>query len=162
MQYLTLYRIPCRHPIQYPFPVQIGLCSISSPGRCPIPFPNYLPSIKAVVDFANAIPGFSCLPQQDRVTLLKACVLDVLLIAGCSRDAPTLSASPLLAHSLANLSSQLRSNPATPFLAAIAVCGSTPAPSPLVSFQNFLEFEIRKFHKKGIFPLLRYKLHRTD
>ncbi|CAJ0956781.1 unnamed protein product, partial [Mesorhabditis belari] len=104
-----------------------------SPGQCPLPFASYLPSIKAVVDFANSLPGFLCIPQEERVLLLKACVFDVLLIVGCAREPPPASASPLLSHSIALLSSRIRSYPATPILAALAICASSPTPSPLTS-----------------------------
>ena len=38
------------------------------------------PHIKAVVDFAKRLPGFLRLPEEDRVTLLKSSVFEVLLV----------------------------------------------------------------------------------
>ncbi|EYB87805.1 hypothetical protein Y032_0257g412 [Ancylostoma ceylanicum] len=47
-------------------------CIVPLPtGRCPLQFHSYLTAIKAVVDFANTIPGFLCLAQADRIQLLK-------------------------------------------------------------------------------------------
>ncbi|CAJ0567873.1 unnamed protein product, partial [Mesorhabditis spiculigera] len=52
--------------------------------------------------------------------LESTCVFDVLLIVGCARDPPPASASPLLSHSMALLSTRIRANAATPILAALA------------------------------------------
>ena len=38
------------------------------------------PHIKAVVEFAKRLPGFLSLPEEDRVTLLKSSVFEVLLV----------------------------------------------------------------------------------
>ena len=38
------------------------------------------PHIKAVVEFAKRLPGFLRLPEEDRVTLLKSSVFEVLLV----------------------------------------------------------------------------------
>ncbi|EPB68019.1 hypothetical protein ANCCEY_12891 [Ancylostoma ceylanicum] len=103
-------------------------CIVPLPtGRCPLQFHSYLTAIKAVVDFANTIPGFLCLAQADRIQLLKSCVFDVLLLASASRgtNAETpLPTSPLLAHSLVHFSHRLRSLPTgcASLLAALAVC----------------------------------------
>ncbi|XP_076351004.1 nuclear hormone receptor E75-like isoform X4 [Tachypleus tridentatus] len=40
----------------------------------------FAPAICGVVEFAKQIPGFSLLPQEDQVTLLKAGVFEVLLV----------------------------------------------------------------------------------
>lgn len=41
---------------------------------------RFSPAIRGVVEFAKRIPGFSLLPQDDQVTLLKAGVFEVLLV----------------------------------------------------------------------------------
>ncbi|VDM54896.1 unnamed protein product [Angiostrongylus costaricensis] len=103
-------------------------CIVPLPtGRCPLQFHSYFTAIKAVVDFANAIPGFLCLSQSDRIQLLKSCVFDVLLLASASESGHpevTISTSPLLAHSLVHLSYRLRSLPpgCTSLLASLVVC----------------------------------------
>ena len=38
------------------------------------------PHIKAVVEYAKQLPGFLRLPEEDRVTLLKSSVFEVLLV----------------------------------------------------------------------------------
>lgn len=103
-------------------------CIVPLPtGRCPLQFHSYFTAIKAVVDFANTIPGFLCLSQSDRIQLLKSCVFDVLLLASASRSGNpevTISTSPLLAHSLVHLSYRLRSLPpgCTSLLTSLVVC----------------------------------------
>ncbi|KAF0303287.1 Nuclear hormone receptor E75 [Amphibalanus amphitrite] len=48
------------------------------------------PHIKAVVDFAKQLPGFLRLPEEDRVTLLKSSVFEVLLVwLACMFDSKT-------------------------------------------------------------------------
>ncbi|KAK6730045.1 hypothetical protein RB195_006853 [Necator americanus] len=106
----------------------VETCIVPLPnGRCPLQFHSYLTAIKAVVDFANTIPGFLCLAQADRIQLLKSCVFDVLLLASASRGTgaeTALPSSPLLAHSLVHFSHRLRSLPTgcASLLAALAVC----------------------------------------
>jgi len=41
---------------------------------------RFSPAIRGVVEFAKLVPGFSLLPQDDQVTLLKAGVFEVLLV----------------------------------------------------------------------------------
>uniref|UniRef100_A0A914V9E0 Nuclear hormone receptor E75 n=1 Tax=Plectus sambesii TaxID=2011161 RepID=A0A914V9E0_9BILA len=49
-------------------------------GHCDDMSERYLPAMKGVVDFAKSIPGFQILSQEDRVTLLKAGMFEVLLL----------------------------------------------------------------------------------
>ncbi|KAJ8879952.1 hypothetical protein PR048_020573 [Dryococelus australis] len=51
---------------------------------------RFSPAIRGVVEFAKRIPGFSLLPQDDQVTLLKAGVFEVLLVRlACMFDSQT-------------------------------------------------------------------------
>ncbi|CAG0883526.1 unnamed protein product [Cyprideis torosa] len=51
---------------------------------------RFSPAIRGVVEFAKRIPGFSILPQDDQVTLLKAGVFEVLLVRlACMFDSQT-------------------------------------------------------------------------
>ncbi|XP_037076982.1 nuclear hormone receptor E75-like [Pollicipes pollicipes] len=54
------------------------------------------PHIKAVVEFAKRLPGFLRLPEEDRVTLLKSSVFEVLLVwLACTFDSETNAAACL-------------------------------------------------------------------
>ncbi|CAD6184445.1 unnamed protein product [Caenorhabditis auriculariae] len=99
------------------------------PGKCPLSGASVVVALKAVVDFANAIPAFLVLPQPDRVRLLQSSVFDVMLFVAATRGdvhCAGLATAPLLAHSLVQLARRLRCLPsgAFPVLAAIAVCQS--------------------------------------
>lgn len=48
---------------------------------CPLRSNGYLPTLKAVVEFSTAIPGFHLIFQQDRVQLLKGSVFQAVLLA---------------------------------------------------------------------------------
>lgn len=51
---------------------------------------RFSPAIRGVVEFAKRIPGFTHLPQDDQVTLLKAGVFEVLLVRlACMFDSQT-------------------------------------------------------------------------
>ncbi|KJH53299.1 zinc finger, C4 type [Dictyocaulus viviparus] len=107
--------------------VESCIVPLSAAGRCPLQFHSYLTAIKAVVDFANTIPGFLCLAQGDRIQLLKTCVFDVLLLVSASRSTNSefaISTSPLIAHSMVHLSYRLHSLPigCISLLAALVVC----------------------------------------
>ena len=55
------------------------------------------PHIKAVVEFAKQLPGFLRLPEEDRVTLLKSSVFEVLLVwLACMFDSKVSSSSVVM------------------------------------------------------------------
>lgn len=63
--------------------VQLHACASGtrSISDCPLRSTGYLPTLKAVVEFSTAIPGFHLIFQQDRVQLLKGSVFQAVLLA---------------------------------------------------------------------------------
>ncbi|PAV56176.1 hypothetical protein WR25_13400 [Diploscapter pachys] len=97
-------------------------------GGCPIEFPSYLTAIKAVVEFANGLPGFLCLPQSERILMIKSTVFDILLLCGLSirSDLASMVLPPLFVSQLPT------SSPKTcAILAALTLCHSIQQPTEL-------------------------------
>ncbi|CAB3407700.1 unnamed protein product [Caenorhabditis bovis] len=106
----------------------IEKCSLLTIGEpCPISTSFLIIPLKAAIDFANTVPAFLSIPQNQRIYLLQNSVFDVMLI--CSSCNPAFNApdsSPLVAAAFASIIARVRqmSPSAIPWLIAIAICQS--------------------------------------
>ncbi|EGT31291.1 CBN-NHR-85 protein [Caenorhabditis brenneri] len=106
--------------------------------RCPIGTNMILVPLKAAIDFANSIPAFLSISQQQRVGLLQNSVFDVMLLASASVQGTPgspqfppggiaydpLTANPIIPNVIQSISERIRqlAPPLLPLLTAIAVC----------------------------------------
>ncbi|CAI5438415.1 unnamed protein product [Caenorhabditis angaria] len=114
-------------------------CSTNS-DKCPISSAFIVVPLKAAVDFANSIPAFLTIPQNNRIGLLQNSVFDVMFLASCSSPTTSISflhpsissnSTPIIHQSILSITQRLHHLPVLcqPIITAIAITSQSDQPT---------------------------------